>query len=95
MHSITLLAADASAHAPGWGKLGALILTGGGFLLVMKILERIKAKKAGEIVDPFSSEAPSAPDAENPQVTPSTEAPKEAPERGPKRGFRFPWKGGK
>jgi len=95
MNSITLLAADASAHAPGWGKLGALVLTGGGFLLVMKILERIKAKKEGKIVDPFSREAEFGTQPENSQVTPPTEALKEAPERGPKRGFRLPWKGGK
>lgn len=95
MNEFVILAADTSAHAPGWGKLGALLLTGGAFLLVMKVWERAKARKNGEVVDPFSREAEFGTQPEESQVSAPVEPTKEGAERGPKRGFKFPWKGGK
>ena len=92
MDMITLLAASDSAHAPGWGKLTALLLTGGSFLLVMKVWERVKAAKSGAKVNPFSREADFGTLDEKSQVTPPADTPEEAPEEGSGKGSRWGWR---
>lgn len=84
---LATLAADTPATAPGWGKLAALVLTGVAFFAVMAAYDRFKRVRAGEEIDPFSSEGDIEGQTTKPQVTTSIRPVEKGSQKGSGKGF--------
>lgn len=83
MSALTLAAEVATQNQPGWGKLLALVIAGGGFFIATQVHKRIKAVREGKEINPYSPEVTGT---AQPLVT-EVSAPLEAADTGTRKGF--------
>jgi hypothetical protein len=82
------LAIPASATEPGWGKLAAIFVAVGVFLVFRAVHTRVKRVRDGAEVNPFSSEGAQAGEITETQVSTPSGKTGTAPGKGVRKWFR-------